>query len=393
MKICIVWKNDYPWDVRIEKFVITLKEAAHDIYLLCTNSNNNLRNETINGIHIRRLPFVKNRFLNDVISSPYYFNPFWLNMINRTIKRENVELLIVRDLPLILIGLLISKKYRLPIILDMAENYPAMYWQRFKKGVFSALKNWFIKNPYLISWVERYAAKKVNHLFVVVNESADRLIAMGIDKNKISIVSNTPDLKTFIGNKQSYKKNYLQMIYVGFIQEGRGLDTVIHSLSKLKGKTLPIKFVVIGDGNYLNKLKELVIKQDAEKMVEFMGWIKNTSIPKHISTSDIGVIPHQKTDHTDTTIPNKLFDFMACGLPVIVSDANPMKRIVNEEHCGLVFKSGDPDDFCQAVMNLIDSSDKLIEIGANGRRAVERQYNWEADSITLKKIVDGFRKY
>ena len=340
MKICILWKNDYPWDVRIEKFAITLKEAGHDVYLLCSNIKKLPREEIVNYIKIFRSPFSNNNLINSAISAPFYFNPFWLRMVNKIVKQHNIELIIVRDLPLILIALLIKKIYHIPLILDMAENYPAMYWNRIKKGGFSAFKNWFLKNPYLISYIEKYAIKRVDHIFVVVKESAKRLISKGANENKISIVSNTPDLKIF-QKKRYNKKKYLQIIYIGFIQEGRGIDTVINSLYKIKENNgLAVKFIVIGDGDYLNQLKILVKKQSIEDVVEFKGWMKNTAIPQYIFESDIGIIPHRKTEHTDSTIPNKLFDYMACGKPVIVSNAEPMKRIVKEEKCGLVFCSG-----------------------------------------------------
>lgn len=391
MNICIIWKNDYPWDVRIEKFGVSLKEIGHDIYLLCSNTTKLKREEIINGMNVRRLPSVKNSWLNSLISSPFYLNPFWFNMVNQTIIHEKIDLIIVRDLPLILIGLLMKKKYHIPIILDMAENYPAMYWKRLKKGGMSTFKNWLIKNPSLIEYIEKYAANRVDHLFVVVEESAQRLISMGIEGKKISIVSNTPDLKIFVAENQIKLEKPLQIIYVGFVQEERGLDTIINSLSKIRHSGFTIKFIIIGDGDYLGQLKSLAQKNRVEDMVEFIGWVKNTLIPKFIYACDIGIIPHKKTDHTDTTIPNKLFDFMACGKPVIVSNTNPMKRIVEEEKCGLVFRSEDEEDFSMTIKKVIDTPAMLLEMGVNGQKAVKRRYNWGFDSITLEQVIEKFK--
>ncbi len=395
MKICIIWKNDYPWDIRIEKIAVSLKEAGHNVFILCSNKNRLQREEIINGIKIYRLPFVNSNKLNSIISMPFYLNPFWLVFANRIIKNEGTDLIIVRDLPLILIGLIIKKKYNIPLILDMAEDYPSLYRFGIQKWDLNACKNFLIRNHYLIGYIEKFVVKKIDYNLVVIEESAKRLIEMGVNEAKISIVSNTPDLNIFrkknIYYKEINKGKRLRLIYVGFVQEERGLGTVINSLNVIKKIGFLTEFVIIGNGNYLNQLKDLSHENQVEDMVKFKDWMKKTSIPQYIFESDIGVIPHTKTDHSDTTIPNKLFDFMACGKPVIVSNAEPMKRIVEEERCGLVFESGSVDSFVNAVTQLINNPSMAQEMGKRGLDAVSRRYNWEHDSLVLKEVIERFK--
>lgn len=395
MKICIIWKNDYPWDVRIEKIAVSLKKAGHNVFILCSNKNKLQRVEIINGIKIYRLPFVNNNKLNSIISIPFYLNPFWLVFANRIIKDEGIDLIIVRDLPLILVGLTIKKIYNIPVILDMAENYPGLYRFGIEKWNLNAYKSFLVRNHLLVEYIERFAVKKVDHILVVIKESARRLIEMGVNEEKISIVSNTPVLDIF-KEKIYYKKNKkmkkLQLIYVGFIQKERGLETVIHALKRVRERiNCLIKFIIIGNGKYLEQLKMLVKEQSIDDIVEFKDWMKNTLIPQYIYESYIGVIPHTKTEHSETTIPNKLFDFMACGKPVIVSDAKPLKRIVEEEKCGLVFESGNVDSFVNAVTQLINNPSMAQEIGKRGVEAVKRRYNWEYDSFVLKEVIERFK--
>jgi glycosyltransferase involved in cell wall biosynthesis len=84
----------------------------------------------------------------------------------------------------------------------------------------------------------------------------------------------------------------------------------------------------------------------------------------------------------NTTIPNKLFDYMSYGLPVITSDAEPAARIVREECSGVVFRSGDAEDFARAVRALVDPAERM-RLGLNGRSAVEERYNWSVDEARL----------
>jgi len=389
MKIALIWKNDYPWDVRIEKIANALHEAGHHVYLLCANTKRFKREETINGVKVIRLPSTRSNLVNSLISMPFHFNPFWMWMAAKVAKRHGVNLAIVRDLPLISIGFFLKKKFRIPLMLDMAENYPAMYWDRISKGGWTAIKSWFVKNPRLMEYMEERAAEKCDHIFVVVEESAQRLIANGADSAKISVVSNTPDLKIFESSAPVEKHDYVRLVYAGFIQ-ARGLDIVVESLGKVRDIGVPVKFLVIGDGHYLERLKQITRRLRLEHMVEFKGWVQNTQIPSYIRASDIGVIPHNKNPHSDTTIPNKLFDYMACAKPVIVSNAGPLQRIVEEERCGLVFSAGSVESFTEALKRMLLNPAEAVEMGRNGAAAVRRRYNWDYDSAVLKRVVASF---
>jgi glycosyltransferase involved in cell wall biosynthesis len=389
MKIALIWKNDYPWDVRVEKIANSLHEAGHDVYLLCGNKKQLKREEVIDGINVIRLPCTHNRFMNSLISLPFHFNPFWLKMAGETVSHKGIELVIVRDLPLVSIGIFLKKRFGIPLILDMAENYPAMYWDRTRKGGWTAIKNWFLKNPYLAEYTERRAMEACDHIFVVVEESAQRLIANGVDSANISIVSNTPDMRNFVNDSSTGEHKQVQVVFVGLIQE-RGLDIVVKSLGRIRDIGIPVKFLVIGEGHYLNQLKLIAKQYQVEHMVEFKGWVKNPTIPAYIHESDIGVIPHKKNPHSDTTIPNKLFDYMACSKPVIVSNAVPLKRIVEEERCGLVFSAGSVESFTDALKQMLLNPAAAVEMGRNGAVAVRRRYNWSYDSAVLKRVVAVF---
>src|SRR5581483_3181954 len=104
-------------------------------------------------------------------------NPFWYRLARRVVADEHLDLVIVRDLPLIFIGLHLKRRYRVPVILDMAENYPAMYREdmRGSSGL-RYLAQWLLKNPTLMEHVERRTLRDVDHVLVVVQESAQRVI-------------------------------------------------------------------------------------------------------------------------------------------------------------------------------------------------------------------------
>jgi glycosyltransferase involved in cell wall biosynthesis len=102
----------------------------------------------------------------------------------------------------------------------------------------------------------------------------------------------------------------------------------------------------------------------------------------------VGVIPHHADDSWNTTIPNKLFDYMAAGLPVLSSDAAPCARILGETGAGVLFRHGDATALADAIGLLRDFGTRQA-MGEAGRSAVRDRYNWEADSARLLEAVDG----
>ena len=390
MNIGIIWKNDYPWDVRIEKIANALSGQGHEVHIMCSNTKKLPRDELLGRLHVVRLPAVANGFLNSLLSLPFHFNPFWMWMVVNVVRQQKLDLIIIRDVPLISIALYAKRKFRIPVILDMAENYPAMYWNKVRSGGWAGIKSWFIKNPQMIEYAERQSVRDSDHILVVVEESAARLTQRGVEPRKISIVSNTPDYSASRSQPTRRAIGVIQLVYAGFVQE-RGLDTVVRALSHVRTDSTPLRFLVVGDGDYLVRLKEITLECGVEDLVVFTGWVDNKLIPGYIADSDIGVIPHRKNDHTDTTVPNKLFDYMAEGKPVIVSNAAPLERIVTEEDCGLVFSSGDVESFARVLRTMLADPLRREQMGKNGAEAVKRRYNWQYDAATLRDVVARVR--
>ncbi|MCH7770675.1 MAG: glycosyltransferase, partial [Bacteroidetes bacterium] len=96
--------------------------------------------------------------------------------------------------------------------------------------------------------------------------------------------------------------------------------------------------------------------------------------------ANVGVSPQPNNEHWNTSIPHKLFEYMSRSIPVIVTDAIPLKRIILETNAGLYYKTNDPENFAKVILEIASSE---INFGKNGVKAVEEKYNWENDSKVL----------
>ncbi len=393
-RILYIWDADYPWDVRVEKICTTLARNGYMVHIASRNLKRNPEYEIENGLIIHRIRTWKQESMNYFLSFPAFFSPIWKRFLDRIIKENNIELIIVRDLPMAIAGIWAGKRYKIPVIFDMAENYVDMIWVNWKARKFQGL-NYFVRNPYLAKIVEQYVFRESDHILVVVEEAKDLVISRGGVLNKISIVGNTPLLESFKRTEVKMSatlekiKDHFSIIYTGGLQWGRGIQTVLDAIPLLMNKIPNFLFVVVGDGYAVHELKKIAKRSDIEKYVLWVGWVDHRAVYDYCTMSQVGVIPHQVNGHTNTTIPNKIFDYMGLGLPVIASDAAPMKRILEKEGCGLVFRGGDSNDF---ACKLLELSQLDYDIGHKGKIAVRERYNWCMDEEQLLNIISKYTR-
>lgn len=394
MNILYIWDADYPWDIRVEKICNALKNNGHKVHIASRNLKRNATHEEVSGVKIYRIETWKNDRLNYFISFPLFFSPIWKRFIDKIIQSNNIELVIVRDLPMAIAGIWAGKRSGIPVILDMAEDYVSMVKDIWRLRKFQGF-NLIVRNPYLAKIVERYSFKYADHILVVVDEAIEVVTANGGVSSKVAIVSNTPQLEDF-ENIESLENNNIDLInnnfsiiYTGGIQMGRGVQTVLDAIPKIIIDIPDFLFVVVGDGYATDTIKKMIEAKGLQKYVLWVGWVNHDDVFSYIKDCKVGVIPHFVTEHVETTIPNKIFDYMGCSIPVISSDAAPMKKILEEEQCGITFRGGDAEDLARAVVEIYKSK---FNYGERGKKAVRKKYNWQEDEKKLLHVICNINK-
>ena len=384
MKIGMVLQADFPPDIRVEKEAQSLLKAGHEVHLLCRNRQKKTVDEIIDGIHVHRLK----PCIHEAFSTPLYFNPLWKSRLFQLVRECQLDAIHVHDLPLVPLGLQVSRKYHLPLVYDMHENYPAAMdvWKR-PNPVY-----WTIKNPRLASRLDRWCQQQADEIIVVVDEQRDNLIERGIPADKITVISNTVDLNRFqhqVEDLAVIKKwrRYFTLLYLGGFSPDRDLETPIRAMKKVIAKIPEARLLLVGGGGakYIRQLQKLIREEGVEDVVEWIPWVPFNRVSSYLQAAAVGIIPQPSNPFIDTTIPHKLFQYMAFRLPVIVSDARPLARIVKETGAGEIFRSGDTEAFSAAVNQIYHAA---TSYGENGYSWVKNKYNWQQDAeklITLYK--------
>jgi glycosyltransferase involved in cell wall biosynthesis len=392
VRICKIWDADYPWDIRVEKVATSLTEAGHAVHLVCRNLERRPRLEHNGVFTIHRLPAVTSALgpLNSVANFPYPMNPVWFHAMAQVVRRTSADVILVRDIPLVIPALVLGRRYRRPVILDLAENYPAMLRDRLRYTP-TGLLGKTVRHPMLAQVTERLALRFADHIIVVVEESRDRLIAAGVPTDRVSVVGNTPRLGQWTPSaapadgRTGHEET--RIVYLGNLDGSRGLDVAIRAVHHLKAAGHRIALDAIGGGPNLEALRRLAASLEVSDRVTLPGRLPFREVERRFARADVGLIPHYSTEAWNSTIPNKLFDYMVLGLPVIVSDARPTARIVEATACGEVFRDRDVADLARCMVALTNASRRKIE-GDNGRAAVYTRYNWMHDARIFVDVVE-----
>ena len=393
MNIGFIWHGVYPWDVRLEKIADACLAEGHSVSIVSKGRADLAEKETVNGSSVFRVSSkaLGNGIVSKVGTYPFFFSPLWRSKTLAAFANSAVDIVVVRDLPLVNLGLWVANQLRTPALIDMAENYPAAL-VAYQNPMY---RPFLVKSAWLPRKYEESAVRKVDRVLVVAEEQRRRLMKLGVNPEKITIVGNTP-VQSFVdasaaGAKETAHSNEINLLYVGNLDKHRGADLLVSALSELGGEFPHARLTLVGDGNHREALAAMVKKLRLEHAVSFPGWVPWSRIAEFIRQSTICLIPHLRSEHTDTTLPNKLFDYMSFSKPVVASDCAPLKRIIEQERCGYVFRSGDVDDLV-STLRRIAKDPSSPEMGKNGRAAVEREYNWSPDKARLIGVLEELKR-
>jgi glycosyltransferase involved in cell wall biosynthesis len=398
MRIGFLWHCTYPWDVRLERMMRVCIAQGHSVSLLAKGKTGSPVDETKDGVRIRRVFGTRSHgasLLGKILGYPLFFNPVWARQARRFFREQNVDLIIVRDLPLAMLAARTGEHLGKPVVLDMAENYPAALLA-YRNPLY---KPFLLGNAWLPRKYEQLSLRRLDHVLVVADEQRERLVLEGANPAKITLVGNTPEdffYRSASANGTSNGsssgaggKDLLELLFVGMLDPHRGIHLVIQAMPDLVAEFPNLRLTLAGNGTERERLIGLAESLGVAKNVEFPGWVEFRQVPEYIRRSAICLIPHLRSEHTETTLPNKLFDYMAFGKPVVASDCKPIRRVIEETGCGLTFRSGDVEDLKQALRKMLSDSHRAA-MGKKGMRAVAEKYNWNVDERVFVNTIQKF---
>lgn len=387
MKVLMVLDHEFPPDIRVENEIQALTKSGNEVHIACLTFVNKDAFEIIKTykVHRKQISKLLHKTSVGALRFPFYFN-FWRKFLNEILSKGKFDAIHAHDLPMAQPAYEMAKKHNLKFTLDLHENWPALL--RVATHTQSALGKFLSKNNQWTKYELKYC-KLADNVVVVVDEAKKRLIELGIINEKIHVVSNTLNLNDFKIPEETPDNEYISILYAGGINKHRGLQTVIRGLKYVENIDKKIRVWILGSGSYVEDLKHLAIEEGVEDKVFFEGWKNYNEMQTYFGKSDICLVPHIKSDHTDSTIPHKIFQYMYAGKPMLVSNCDPLKRIVDESNTGEVFVFDDPKDFAKKLEGVANNPEYFSgEFAERSKNLVLEKYNWEKDSAKLVSIYN-----
>ena len=384
--------TSFPPDIRLEKEINSLSKN-HEIYVLSTRRGTQSSFERYDKYNVVRIFNNLERWISNIEILYRIKSYLWVKEIKKFIDKYQIDVLHVHDLPLLYSAVIVKKKINIPIVSDLHENYPEMLIEN-KKLPISEIKTLPQLLKRFISsrkWkkYEKKILHKVDYIIVVVEEAKQRLLEEhGVEKEKITIISNYENPPKNNVEKKSNK--YFTFFYAGGFDYVRDLETLIIATSMLPHDVKKnIRVLMIGGkGKYLQKLVNLRDSLDLSDVVYLREFIPFKQMYKLMINCNVGLVPHVKSNHTDSTIPHKLFQYMALALPVIVSNCKPLERIISDSDCGLIYESKNPNSLKTQMFKMYNMQNDLKIMSNNSLCAFNQNYNW---SICEKKIINMYK--
>jgi glycosyltransferase involved in cell wall biosynthesis len=387
MKILMVLESDFPPDVRVENEVLALTEAGHEVHIACSTRKNRPESEIFGKATIHRKPMSAFIYKSSVgcLKFPFYFN-FWRKFIFGLFAAEKFDAIHIHDLPLSRIGAEVKRKFNIRLVIDLHENWPALiktaaHTQTIIGRLLSSNRQW-------VNY-EKKVLPEADIVVTIIEEARERIINLGIDPEKVCMVSNTINYDNLSITPKKRKDDAFVIFYGGAINRHRGLQLVLEAIKICAENNCEISLWIVGDGSYKKSLEELSHSLNIEDRVRFFGHKPFNEMLELLAEADAAIIPHIRTDNNDASSPNKLYQYMYLNKPIISSDCLSLKRIITETRTGFIYLNDSSEDLASLIETLKDNRSLLHEIEGNGRIAVIENHNWNIDK---QRLIAAYRQ-
>ncbi|MEA3460874.1 MAG: glycosyltransferase, partial [Bacteroidota bacterium] len=352
--------NDLATDQRVGRVAKLLVEQGFDVICL--------------GRSLKKSPDLKNKVFQHrryrmlFTGGPLFYACFNLRLLTSLLFAKRPVLLISNDLDTLPANFLVSRIRRVPLIYDSHELFtqvPELIHRKAVQFVWKGFESWLL--PKL-----RYA--------VTVNYSI-ATIYRRLYGTRFSVVRNVPEKIAYTPREDSGTESQI-IIYQGALNVGRGLELMIDAMQYLEN----VRFVIVGSGDIEDELRKRADQKNLGDRVEFKGRMMPEELIPLTLSADLGISLEEDLGlNYRYSLPNKLFDYIQCRVPVLCSALPEMSRIVDSYGIGISTKERDPEKLAGIIRYMLKE-----RTGGAWWEALDRAANelcWENESAIYLELL------
>ena len=384
---------DEPGGTRSYWFAKTAVEHGHEVTVITGRNDQEklVMKENVDGITV---VYVRNPYRNEMsyMRRIWSFARFMTCAVWLGLKEKNVNLVFATSTPL-------------------SVGVPALIikWLKRKRYIFEVRDLWpeapiqlgIVKNKLLIRLLrssERIIYHSASHIIALSPGIREGIRSSGVEEEQITMIPNMSKKSLFYPHPPNLKlasalgidTGCFNAVHFGALGFANGLDYVIEAANLLNLQGInDIHFIFAGEGKMEKPLKEKCAKLRL-KNVKFLGAHPMKTTAEIVNLCDCSLVMFSDVPVLYTNSPNKLFDSLSAGKPVVINSNGWTRSIVEDHRCGKYADPSDPADLARVLVDMKDSSDELSEMKKNCRMLAEQVYD---KSILTGQFLSVIEKY
>jgi glycosyltransferase involved in cell wall biosynthesis len=281
---------------------------------------------------------------------------------------------------------LLARVKRVPFVLDVEDLWP------------DSLITMGFKNKLVVGWLrflERFLYRHADHFLAVADKMGEYLGEQGVPEAKIDIIplgANLPEPKrnrAEVRRQYGWQDDQVVAVYVGAHGPANALETLIQAAGQLQ-KDPKIRIALFGDGSDKPRLKKLLNEAELSN-IKLEDPVAPETVPEILNAADIGIASLKNTPTFQTVRPNKLYEYMAVGLPIACCIDGEARELISQIGSGIPIVPEDSDALAAALRKLADDDALRRKMGDNGRRFViaegDRVKLAQRMGVVLQKVI------
>lgn len=372
-KVCILLSVQHPLEVRVfHREARTLSKSGYCVTMVARCN----KSETVDGVKILGVGEARDR-LSRILGA-------WRIFIRAV--HEKADIYQILNPELLLWGVILKIATGKPVVYDVHEHFPdSIKIKEYINPLFRRLLS------VLMDIYERILAHFVSYVITADDETTKRFI--GVNKN-VTTLFNFPRVEDFKKIGAGCNQNDNVVIHPGSISKERGGDIMVQALELVKSRIPEVKLILIGYFNepYKTYLRNKIERSGLEGNIIMLGSLSHREVIKYVKRANVGLSLLQPLPKFEKNIPQKVFEYMACGIPVVASDLSPIRAFIETSNCGILVDPTNPKQVADTLIFFLEHPEEARKMGENGRKAVVEKYNWEAESRKLITVYEDLLK-
>lgn len=391
MKILIISQYFYPENFRINELCNELARNGNDItvltgfpnypdgYIYTKYKNKKINFEIINDIKVHRVNIMQRR--KNVLSLilNYISFAFFASRKVSKLDRDFDFVFVYEVSPILQVmpAIKYKKMNNKPVVINCQDIWPAV------------INVYGIKEHSLFyKAIKQLSAYLYNKADLILNSSpgfSQYLNSVcGIEYDKMDYLPNFAESVYLNMKDTSYEQNKLHLLFAGNIGKAQGLDTLVEAVTKLSKVHKGLIIIdILGDGSYLQELKDHVHKQEMDEYFIFHGRKKIDEIMTYYEKAAAFLLTLKSNTSICLTIPSKLQGYMGAGKPILGAIDGGANEMIHISKCGKCVKSGDSEGFSEIIEEFINDETHFKSMGLEGRRYFKEHFSIEIYSSRL----------